>query len=107
MQMKINLKIIIVLVLILAAAVWAVDSIRSRSYNGTALAFTVGHGTLSVTNPSDATVPAQIIGTGSRSFTVTNLADGVSSPSIREGTGRTTTQAFEIALLPGANVFTI
>jgi hypothetical protein len=107
MHMKINLKTIIVLVLMLGAAVWAVDSIRSRSYNGTALNFSVGHGAVSVTNPSDVTVPAQIVGTGSRSFTVTNLEDGVSGPSIREGTGRTTTQLFDVALLPGANVFTV
>jgi len=105
--MKINLKIIVVLVLMLGVTVWAVDSIRSRSYNGTALNFSVGHGTVSVTNPSDASVPAQIVGTGSRSFTVTNLADGVSGPSTREGTGRTTTQLFPVTLLPGANLFTV
>jgi preprotein translocase subunit SecE len=105
--MKINLKIIIVLVLMLGAAVWAVDSVRSRSYNATPLTFNVGHGTVSVTNPSDASVSAQIVGTGSRSFTVTNMADGVSGPSTREGTGRTTTQLFPVTLLPGANVFTV
>jgi preprotein translocase subunit SecE len=105
--MKINVKIIIALVLMLGVSVWAVDSIRSRSYNGTALNFSVGHGAVSVTNPSDASISAQIIGTGSRSFTVTNTVDGVSGPSTREGTGRTTTQLFPVTLLPGANVFTV
>src|SRR5689334_15598842 len=105
--MKLNLKVIIAIVVIIGATVWAVDSVRSRSYSGTAFTFSVGHGAVTLVNSSDAAVPVQLVGTGSRSFTVATSMDGVAGTSERVGTGRTTTQLFEFSPLPGSTNFTV
>src|SRR5688572_15861191 len=54
--MKINWKVLVAIVVIVAAVIWAVDSIRSRTYEGSALNTSVGHGPVTVINPSDESV---------------------------------------------------
>ncbi len=105
--MKINWRGLIALAVIAVALFWAVDSVRSRSYSGTNLNFAIGSGPVTVTNPSDEAIPVQLVGTGTRSFSVTTTLEGVSDASTREGTGRNTTQLLAFALPPGASEFTV
>lgn len=105
--MKINLKALIAAVLIVIVSVWAIDSVRSRSYSGTDLNIVTGHGVVTVTNPSEASVPIQLTSTGTRAFTVSSTIDGLSGSSTRQGSGRTATQLLEFALPPGDSSFTV
>lgn len=105
--MKINLKVLIAAVLIVVVSVWAIDSVRSRSYSGTDLNIMTGNGIVNVTNPSEASVPIQLTGVGTRSFTVSSTIDGLGGTSTRQGTGRTATQLLEVALPPGDSSFTV
>jgi hypothetical protein len=105
--MKINWKALVALVVIIGATFWAVDTVRSRSYSGSNLNFGVGSGPITVMNPATEPVPVQLVGTGTRSFTISSTIDGVTGSSTREGTGRNTTQLFEFALPPGVSEFTI
>lgn len=105
--MKFNWKVLAGLVVVIAVAFWGVDSLRTRSYSGTELNFSVGGGPVTVTNPSDAPVTVQLVGTGTRSFAVSSNVDGIAGSSTREGSGRTSTQLYEFALPPGASEFTV
>lgn len=108
--MKLNwntLKVVLAFVVIVGVAFWAVDSIRSRSYNGTNLSFDTGGGIITVTNPSDEPAAAQFIGSGSRTFWVSSTIEGVSGSSTREGTGSTRMHQFEFELPPGTSEFTV
>jgi hypothetical protein len=99
--MKINLRVIIAAVVLVGAIFWAADSVRTRSYSGTDLNVGVGSGPVTVTNLSDEALPVQLVGTGTRSFSVTSTAEDVSGSSTRQGTGRSTTQLFEFELPAG------
>jgi hypothetical protein len=105
--MKINWKVVVALVVIIGIGFWTVESVRSRSYSGTDLNFGIGSGTVMLTNPSDEAVPAQLVSTGTRAFTVSSTIEGVSGSSTRQGTGRNITQLFEFALPPGVSEFTV
>lgn len=105
--MKIKWKALVALAVIALALFWAVDTVRSRSYSGTDLNFGIGSGTVTLTNPSDEAVPVQLVGTGTRAFTVSSTIEGVSGSSTRQGTGRNITQLFEFALPPGVSEFTV
>jgi hypothetical protein len=105
--MKINWKALVALVVIIGATFWAVDTVRSRSYSGANLNFGVGSGTVIVRNPSTEPVPVQLVGTGTRSFTISSTMDGVTGSSTRQGTGRNTTQLFEFQVPPGVSEFTV
>jgi len=105
--MKINWRGLVALAVIVIVVFWAVDSVRSHSYTGTNLNFNIGSGPVTVTNPSDASVPVQLVGTGGRSYTVSSTIDGVSGSSTRQGTGREAAQLFEFALPPGVSEFTV
>jgi len=48
-----------------------------------------------------------LLGTGTRTFTVSSSAEALGGTSTRQGTGATATQLFEYALPPGASTFTI
>jgi hypothetical protein len=107
LTMKINWKIAIAAVVVLAALFWAFESVRPRSYEGEELNFGIGSGPVTVTNTSDAPVAAQLVGTGARSFTVASDAEGIAGTSVRQGSGRTTTQVFDLTMPPGLSVFTV
>jgi hypothetical protein len=105
--MKIKWKALVALAVIALALFWAVDTVRSRYYSGTDLNFGIGSGTVTLTNPSDEAVPVQLVGTGTRAFTVSSTMDGVSGSSTRQGTGRNTTQLFEFQVPSGVSEFTV
>ena len=101
MVMKFNWKVVIALVVLVAALFWGVDSLRTRWYSGTDLNFGVGSGPVTITNSTDASVPAQLVSTGTRTFAVSSAADGISGTSERQGSGRAITQSFAFDLPPG------
>jgi hypothetical protein len=107
MQMKFNWKVLVAVILMVGAAFWALDSNRARSYNGTNLTFPVGTGPVIVTNPSDASIPAQLVGKGSRSFSVVSNIEGLAGTSSREGNGSSATQTFAFELAPGTTELSI
>lgn len=108
--MKLNwktFKVAFALVIIVGTLFWAVDSVRSRSYQGTHLNFAVGRGPVIVTNTSIQPVSVQLIGEGSRFFTVTSPIKGLSGSSTRQGTGNSTTQLLTFDLPFGVSEFTV
>jgi hypothetical protein len=94
-NMKFNKRVLIALVLLIGAIPWAVSSVVSRSYSGTNLNFEVGSGPVTVTNPSDASVPVQLIGGGTRSYSVSSTIEA-RVPHGR-GNGKAATYLFELA----------
>ncbi len=105
--MKINFKALIALVVVVVAAFWVISSVRTTTYSGTDLNFGIGSGAVTVTNPSDTAVPVQLVGTSSRSFTISKTIAGVEGSSTRTGSGSATTQVLEFQLPPGTNVFSV
>lgn len=104
--MKINLKVLLVVGLIIGISYWAVNSIFPRSYSGSALNFGIGNGTVTVTNPSTESVPAQLIAK-SKSFRVSSNAEALSGSPTRQGSGTAATYLFEFELPPGESAFLI
>jgi hypothetical protein len=105
--MRINWRILVAIALILVVLAWAVTSVLPRSYSGANLSFSVGSGPVMVTNPSDEDIPVQLVGGGTRSYTVSSTIEGVSGSSTREGSGRSVTNLFSFTLPPGVSEFTI
>jgi hypothetical protein len=106
-KMKIDFKVLVVLVLVLAISIWTINLLRPRNYTGDHLSFEVGSGTVTVTNPADTGTAAQVVGTGSRFFDISSNIAGVSGRSTREGSGRTSTQVFAFELPSGESEFSI
>lgn len=105
--MKINWRIAIALVVMVAATLWVVDSVRTRYYSGDNLTFEVGRGLVTVTNPADEPAAVQLTGTGARTFTVASESEGVAGTSVKQGTGRDTTQLFDFTIPSGVSSFTV
>jgi hypothetical protein len=105
--MKINWKVLIASVLVVATLYWVLDSFRERSYSGGNLTFSIGSGPVTVTNQSEAPIPVQIVGTGSRTFTVSSEVEGVAGTSTRQGTGLGATQLYEFELPQGLTEFAV
>ena len=105
--MKFNWRVLLAIVVIIGTVFWVVDSVRSRSYSGTNLNFGIGRGLVTVTNATEESVAVQLVAAGTRSFTVSSTLDGVSGNSTRQGTGRETTQLFEMASPPGVSEFSV
>jgi hypothetical protein len=105
--MKINWRVLIAAVVVVGAIVLAVSSVSSRSYSGSNLNFIVGRGPVTVTNPSDQPVAVQLLGKGSRTFSVTSTIGNVAGSSTREGTGSNSPQVFGVELPPGVSEFTV
>lgn len=105
--MKINWKAAVVLMVIVVAIGWTVNSIRSHSYRGDDLNFSIGSGPITLTNPSMESIPVQLVGTRTRSFSVSSTTEGISGSSTREGTGANTTNVFDFDLPPGVSEFTV
>jgi hypothetical protein len=105
--MKLNWKLLLASVVLLAAVFWMVDSVRTRTYTGTDLSFGVGSGTVSIENTSESPVDVQLVGTGLRSFTVSNRVEELSGTSVREGTGSNSRQVFAFTLPVGITEFMV
>ena len=105
--MKFNWKVALALILIVGAVVFGITSTSASSYSGKNLTFAVGTGSVSITNSSDVAIPVQLVGTGSRAFTVSSTMDEVSGSSDREGSGSSATQTFAFDLPSGDHEFSI
>lgn len=101
--MKINWRIPAAIVVILLVGVWMFDSLRLRDYAGGNLNVSIGHGLVTLTNPSDEPIPAQLFSAGARSFAVSSPVEGLSGTSTREGSGSTATQTFLFNVPPGVS----
>jgi len=99
-------KVLLALILIVAAGYTAVNSVLPRSYSGSDLSFKPGSGTVTITNPSAESVPARLV-TVSRSFGVSSRVEGLSGSPLREGSGTSATYTLEFSLPPGVSEFTI
>jgi hypothetical protein len=106
-HMKFNWKILVAVVLMVGIVYWAFDSNRTRSYNGTNLTFAAGSGPITLTNPSEMSIPVQLSGTGSRSFSIVSNIEGLNGSSTREGTGSSAVQTFAFDLAPGITELTV
>jgi hypothetical protein len=106
--MKINwLKIVVAVILIGGAIYWAVTSAQVSAYDGSTLAVDLGSGVVTVNNPTSEPVPAQLVGRGTRTFSITNASEGLAGTPERVGTGTTSTFVLDMMLLPGTNTFTV
>lgn len=105
--MKINLKVIVALVVIVAALAWAFTSVQTQAYSGSNLNFSIGQGVVAVTNPGDAPVPVQLVSRGARAFTVVSPIAELSGTSATQGTGSDRSQLFEFAAPAGVSQFTV
>jgi hypothetical protein len=105
--MKLNTQALMVLVLMIAVSIWAVNLIRPRNYSGNQLNFPVGSGTVTVNNPSDAPVPVLLSGISTRTYNLTSSIEGVAGRSTREGNGRAATQLFAFELPAGSSEFAV
>jgi len=102
-NMKIKKGIVVASVMIVAVVFWGFDSLRTQSYSGKDLNFGIGSGAVTMTNPSDEAVSAQLVGAGSRPFSLVNASTDLSGSSVRDGRG----QLFEFELPTGVTEFTI
>lgn len=107
LTMKINWKVIVALVILAFGTFWGVDTLRTRYYSGANLKFAVGTGPVTVNNSSDELLAVQLMGTGSRAFSMSSSSVGVSGSSVKQGTGRNATQSFDFAVPPGASDFIV
>jgi hypothetical protein len=105
--MKMNLKVIIALVLILVVSFVALDSVRTRAYNGDNLTFNVEGGPITVTNPSDQPVAVLLTSPETRAFSVASDVEGIAGTSAREGTGREAVHILAFELPPGISEFSV
>jgi hypothetical protein len=105
--MKNNWKVLVAIVIMVGVVVWAVSSVIPRSFDGSNLTFGVGSGTVTVNNTSDETAAVQLVGNGSRGFTVSSNIEGVTGASTRQGSGNASTQLFEYGLPPGTSEFSV
>lgn len=101
--MKINWKILVAMVVIAGILLWGVNSLASQSYSGKTLNFSVGSGSVTITNPSDESVAVQLTGTGSRSFSVVETTLDITGSSKRDGK----TQSLEFELPSGISEFSV
>jgi hypothetical protein len=106
-QMKLNWRLIIVVVIMVGVVAWVLTSVLPNSYDGTNLSFNVGTGSVTVNNLSDSPAAVQLIGTGTRSFTLSSNIEGVAGTSTREGSGSTSTQLYDLIVPPGTSEFTV
>ena len=105
-ELSINWKVLLALVLIVGVSYLAVNSVFPRSYSGSALNFAIGSGTVTVTNPSSESIPAQLVG-NSGSYRVSSAIEGLSESPTREGTGTSATYLLEFELPPGETEFSL
>jgi hypothetical protein len=105
--MKINWKMGIAAVVIVATAYLATSAVRPTTYSGTGLDFLVGRGVVTVTNAAKDAVPVQLTGTGSSVFTLVSQTEGVAGSSVKQTSGSTTTQVLDFSQPAGATTFSV
>lgn len=105
--MKFNWRVIVAFVVLAGVIFWGANSILTRSYNGTDLNFGVGSGPVTVTNPSDQSLPVQLVSSRPGTFRVLSTIEGMSGSSTRQGSGRNATQFFEFDLPSGVSGFSV
>ena len=105
--MQFNWKILAALIVLVSGFLWGVQSLRTRSYNASDVNFAIGSGSVRITNSSSDSVPVQLIGTGTRAFSITSSSDELSGTSIRQDSGSQATQLLEFDLPIGASEFSI
>lgn len=103
--MKFNWKVLVACVVIVGTIFWAVDSVRTRSYSGASLNFSVGSGPVTMTNLSNAPVSVQL-SAPKQSFSVSSQVDGINGAATRQGSGNVPyTLVFPIPM--GSSEFTV
>lgn len=107
METKFNRNVIIAIVILVGTIIWGFESLRTRSYSGTDLNFSVGTGIVTMTNPSDSALPVQLIATNTSVFSVTSSIDELAGRSTTQGTGSNRTQRYEFMLPSGVSDFTV
>ncbi len=106
--MKINWKVLIPSILVLVALFWTVDSVRPRVYSGTHLNVSIGDGTVTLTNATSNPVPAQLVGTGTNTFSVSSNTAGLYGSSVRQtDSSNVIAQVFAFTVPVGISTFDI
>lgn len=105
--MNFNWKVLVTIVLMVGAIVWTVNSIRSTSYSGANLNFDIGRATVTVTNPSNESIPVQLVAPSNRSFSVSSTIADVPRTSVRAGETPNIIHVIEFELPPGESEFTV
>ena len=105
--MKINWKVLIVLVLMTGITAWLVNALRTQHYTGTVLNVGIGSGPVTLINSGNEPVAVQLTGTGVRGFTVASPTAGLAGTSTRQGTGSSSTQVFNFTAPSGMTTFTV
>lgn len=100
-------KVLLAFVIGIGAIFWVMNTTSANTYDGENLDFAVGSGTITITNPSEESLPVQFASPSSRSFRVTSTVSGVSGSSVRQDGDSGISQLFEFGLPPGTNEFTI
>lgn len=99
---KVIVRVVIALVVIVAATYWIINSARTQTYAGTELEFTMSGGDVVVKNAADEPVMAQLETRGSSaSFTITSDNPKQSIRSARSGSGANSVNTAEVELLSG------
>lgn len=105
--MKFNWKIIVAVIVIGFAIFWGLSSSSTQSHNGTNLEFAIGGGSVTITNPSNDTLAVQLVGSGTRSFSVIDSSIETTGSSTRDGNGSSATQTYELEIPSGESQFSI
>lgn len=100
-------KILLASLLIILAIFGAYTQLKPSSYSGADLSFAIGHGTVTMTNPSSEPVAIQVLSTGTRSFKLTSTNPSFSGTSTRIGNGSTSTQFLDLLLPVGQTEFSV
>ena len=105
--MKLNWKISLAAVVIVATIILATNAVRPITYSGLGLTFPVGNAPVTITNPSKEAMPVQLVGIGSVSFVVSSKIDGFTGTSVKQTSTSTTSQLLELAQPSGVTTFTV
>ena len=103
--MRINWKIIIALLIMVGTIILTISLLRATRYSGSDLNLAVGNGLVTVTNPSDSSIPVRL--TSTRSFSVSSSIKDVSGNSILQEIEGKRIQNFEFLLPSGVSDFTV
>jgi hypothetical protein len=101
--MRVNWKVLVAIALMVGAIAWAATSITSTSYSGAYLTFSVGTGTVTMTNPSSESIPVRLSAAANRSFSVSSTIEDVPRSSTRGDDA----SLIEFELPPGVSEFTL
>ncbi|MCC6800442.1 MAG: hypothetical protein IT325_10005 [Anaerolineae bacterium] len=95
-------RVVVALAVIVGAAYWIINSVRTQTYAGTELEFTMSGGDVVMKNAASGPVMAQFETRGSSaSFTITSDNPKQTVRSARSGSGANSVNTAEIELPPG------